>query len=340
MKEFKLSAAEIAQILHHVDATAPSTYVSIVGSMNADHVVEVEAMPKAGETIIGGPMAIHPGGKSANQASSCAHLHMHTHMLGAVGADANADFLLQALSKVGVDISGIEHVDGPTGSTIIVVDRSGENFIVVSSGANGRIDTDFVQRHHSVIAQSKILGLCLEAPRDVVQESARIAHEVGTTVVLNISPMPDDADKTAKQSLADAADIAIMNEHETAQWLSLDSEPTTESDWQAIDAQLAATGLQRVVVTLGAAGAVVLDDDNHAQSASLRIVYVPAFTVKPVDTTGAGDAFMGSMLACLASGNALASSCAVASAVSAYSTLGKGAQSSYGDAAQIIDFLA
>ncbi|MFT8592646.1 MAG: ribokinase [Bifidobacterium sp.] len=331
MKQLKLNKDEIMDELDRIASSSLAAHVSIVGSMNADHVVEVDAMPKPGETIVGGPMAIHAGGKSANQAASCARLQLQTDMIGAVGSDANADFLLHELEKVGVATAHVEHVNGPSGSTIIVVDPHGENFIVVSSGANAKVDAECIHRHAAVIERSDILGLCLEAPLAAVIEAAHVAHAADTTVLLNISPMPEDLNEALRHALADAADIVIMNEHETAQWLRMESEPGLESDWESINDRLHATGLDRVVVTLGSAGAVVLDGPD--------VVHVPACKVKPVDTTGAGDSFMGSVLAGLASGNALASSCTVASAVSAYSTLGRGAQSSYGDAQEIIDFV-
>ncbi|XDS45588.1 ribokinase [Bifidobacterium aquikefiricola] len=317
--------------MDRIASSSSESRVSIVGSMNADHVVEVETMPKPGETIIGGPMSIHAGGKSANQAASCARLQLRADLIGAVGSDANADFLLHELNDAGVGTDNIEHVDLPSGSTIIVVDPHGENFIVVSSGANGKVNADFVRRHSDVIERSDILGLCLEAPLQAVVESSRIAHAAHTTVALNISPMPEGLNPALKHCLADVADIAIMNEHETAQWLGLAHEPNLQSDWDALHDQLRATGLDRVVVTLGAAGSVVLD--------GVQTSHIPAFTVKPVDTTGAGDSFMGAMLASLASGNSLDSACEVASAVSAFSTLGKGAQSSYGNTQQITDFV-
>ncbi|MFT8356199.1 MAG: ribokinase [Bifidobacterium aquikefiri] len=331
MKELKLNKDEITDELDRIASSSSESRVSIVGSMNADNVVEVETMPQPGETIIGGPMAVHAGGKSANQAASCARLQLHTDLIGAVGSDASAEFLLHELDDAGVGIGSIEHVEGPSGSTIIVVDPHGENFIVVSSGANGKVDGGFVHRHSEVIERSDILGLCLEAPLQVVAESSRIAHAAHTRVVLNISPMPEDLNPSLKHCLADIADIAVMNEHETAQWLGLAYEPNLESDWDDLHDQLCATGLGRVVITLGAAGSVILDGS--------QALHIPAFTVQPVDTTGAGDSFMGSMLASLASGNSLDSACEVASAVSAFSTLGKGAQSSYGDTQQITDFV-
>lgn len=302
--------------------------VAVIGSMNADYTVEVAQMPQPGETIKGGPMVILPGGKSANQAASCARLGQDTRMLGAVGSDANANFLTGKLEDAGVDISGIEHVDGPSGSTVIVVDSAGENFIVVSSGSNGEVTPEYAARHAEVIENAAVLGVCLETPLDTVTAAAQVAAKAGTTVVLNISPLPDHV----PAQLIAATDIVMMNEHETSDFLGLDEVLTLESDWAGVHSKLASRGFDRAVITLGAAGSVVLDGDAEP-------VHIPALKVTPVDTTGAGDSFMGSTLAGLASGLSLVESCSTASAVSAYSTLTMGAQSSYGNADQILDFV-
>lgn len=334
MKEQQLKIDDIEDNLTAIAqaaASPTSTHVgrvAVIGSMNADYTVEVAQMPQPGETIKGGPMVILPGGKSANQAASCARLGQETRMLGAVGSDENASFLTGELEDAGVDISGIEHVDGPSGSTVIVVDSEGENFIVVSSGSNGEVTPEYAARHAEVIENAAVLGVCLETPLDTVTAAARIAAKAGTAVVLNVSPLPDHV----PEQLIAATDIVMMNEHETSDFLGLDEVLTLESDWERVHSKLAARGVDRAVITLGAAGSVVLNG-------AAELVHIPAFAVTPVDTTGAGDSFMGSTLAGLASGMSLVESCSTASVVSAYSTLAVGAQSSYGNASQILDFV-
>lgn len=370
MKEATRSVQSVERNLAAISAPAQqgavqAGLVAIIGSMNADYTVEVEQMPQPGETIKGGAMVIHPGGKSANQASSCAHLGQETRMLGAVGSDSNADFLIDQLAGAGVDTTGIERVDGPSGSTIIVVDAAGENFIVVSAGSNGQVTPEYAQRHENTIASAAVLGVCLETPVETVTAAAQIAQKAGTTVVLNISPLPD----RVPSELIAATDIVMMNEHETSDFLGLGVDLTLESDWEAVQRKLAERGFARAVITLGAAGSVVLDGgaggsgggssdsdgsdtpgggsgapsvaDVSGTSGSTPSgpVHIPAYTVKPIDTTGAGDSFMGATLAGLASGLSLVEACSTASAVSAYSTLAKGAQSSYGSSAQILDFV-
>lgn len=347
MKEAPQNAADIERYLaavSHADASekgiqsssaldpqkAPVGKVAVIGSMNADYTVEVEEMPQPGETIKGGPLAVHPGGKSANQAASCARLGQDTRMLGAVGSDTNADFLVDNLAHAGANTDGIERVGGPSGSTVIVVDANGENFVVVSAGSNGEVTPEYARRHADVIRDSAVLGLCLETPMDTVLEAATIAAAAGTTVVLNISPLPEAVPK----DLLEASDIVIMNEHETTDFLGLGKVLSLDSDWTQVHAQMSARGIPRAVITMGGAGSVVLDGSDSEP------VHISAYTVKPVDTTGAGDSFMGATLAGLASGLSLVEACSLASAVSAYSTMGKGAQSSYGNAEDISRFVS
>lgn len=345
MKQARIDGSLIARMLSVIAGTGrDGADVAVVGSMNADYTVEVETMPEPGETILAGPMVIYPGGKSANQASSCARLGQRTHMLGAVGSDSNADMLVGKLSAAGVDVSDIEHVQGPSGSTMIVVDVHGENFVVVSRGSNERVTPEYVRQHRGVIQSAAVLGLCLESPLPTVTEAAMIASPCDTQVVLNISPMPPAENTDELEQLIRYVDIVIMNEHETSQFLGLDTAIGLDDDWDVIRRRLAAKGLDQVIVTLGAAGSMVLrsagvSNDRRVTVEADEVVHIPAFKVTPVDTTGAGDSFMGSVLAGLAHGNTLVDSCLLASVVSAYSTSGKGAQSSYGDAHQVLDFL-
>ena len=127
------STTEILAGLERIRGT-----VSVVGSMNADYTVTAERLPGPGETITGGPLRVLPGGKSGNQAAAAARLGADVRMLGAVGSDANADFLLGRLGEAGVDTTGVRHVPGPSGTTVITVDAAGENTIVYSPGSNAQ----------------------------------------------------------------------------------------------------------------------------------------------------------------------------------------------------------
>ena len=138
--------------------------IVVVGSMNADYTVAAKHLPAPGETVSGGSLKILPGGKGSNQASAAARLGARVCMLGAVGEDDNANFLLRKLDEAGVDTAEILHEEGVSGTTIITVDPEGKNTIVYSPGSNAKVSAGYVQSHQDVIADSKVLGLCLESP--------------------------------------------------------------------------------------------------------------------------------------------------------------------------------
>ena len=168
---------------------APGSVI-VVGSMNADYTVTTKRLPKPGETVNGGAMKVLPGGKGANQASAAARLGVNVQLLGAVGEDSNADFLLSKLDEAGVDTADILHVEGPSGTTVITVSAEGENTIVYSSGSNAKASAGYVQSHRTTIAECAVLGLCLESPIATVIAAAQTAHDAGVTVLLNDSPPP------------------------------------------------------------------------------------------------------------------------------------------------------
>ena len=319
-----MDTAQTLDLLARIDGT-----VSVVGSMNADYTVTTARMPGPGETVTGGPLEVLPGGKSGNQAAAAAKLGATVHMFGAVGSDTNADFLLGKLADAGVDTGGVRRVPGPSGTTVITVDASGENTIVYSPGSNADVSVDYVASQRDLLTASSVLGLCLESPLETVTACARMCHDAGVRVLVNDSPFIPDL----PAELIANADILLVNEHELAQLLGVD-EPE-DDDWDGFDwsdamRRLQGIGFMQAIVTLGGDGSVVLD--AHAQTPVTRIQPVH---VHAVDTTGCGDAFMGTVLAALASGMPLDEAARIASYVSAYAATGRGAQASYGTAEQV-----
>lgn len=309
----------------------------IFGSMNADYTVTTKRLPTGGETVVGGPLTILPGGKSSNQAAAVARLGSGATMLGKLGTDANGDFLETQLVKAGVDMSAVSRCDGPSGATVITVDEHGENTIVISAGANEHVDPAYVDSVSKELTSGSVLGLCLESPMESVTRAAQLAHQAGLTVVLNDSPFQGEL----PQDLIDNVDLLLVNEHEMWQLISQEGDETPalsgegwwqKLDWAEIYGRLKAVGFQRVVVTLGSAGSMVLEDGVAE--------HVEALKVSAVDTTGCGDAFMGAILAGLATGSSLLDSARVASYVSAYAATGRGAQSSYGTLEQVRAYFA
>ncbi|MGK5630108.1 ribokinase, partial [Streptomyces sp. URMC 123] len=187
----------------------PECDLLVVGSANADLVVGVERRPGAGETVLGSDLAVHPGGKGANQAVAAARLGARTALLARVGDDAHGRLLLDAQRAAGVDTSAVLVGGAPTGVALITVDPSGDNSIVVSPGANARLSPEDVRAAEPLLAAARVVSLQMEIPRETVVAAARAAARAGTRVVLNPSPpaeLPDDV-------LA-VCDPLVVNEHE------------------------------------------------------------------------------------------------------------------------------
>ncbi|MGW1600757.1 ribokinase, partial [Streptomyces eurythermus] len=247
----------------------------VVGSANADLVIGVERRPAAGETVLGGDLAVHPGGKGANQAVAAARLQARTALLARVGDDGHGRLLLDSLRAAGVDTVGVLVGGAPTGVALITVDPSGDNSIVVSPGANGRLRPEDVRTATSLFHASKVVSAQLEIPLETVVEVVRNLAS-GSRFVLNPSPP-----RELPAEVLAACDPLIVNEHEARVILGDARVGDDPADWARL---LLAKGPRSVVVTLGARGALVCDGSGTA--------LVPSVKVDAVDTTGAGDEFL------------------------------------------------
>nr|WP_171169142.1 ribokinase [Streptomyces sp. I05A-00742] len=289
--------------------------VLVIGSANADLTVRVDRRPGPGETVLGTDLVESSGGKGANQAAAAARLGARTALLAGVGDDAYGGLLLDAQRAAGVDTGHVRVVAGArTGTAMIVVGPDGDNTIVVSPGANALLSPEDVAAARPVVAASAVVSLQLEIPPATVRAAAALAVDTGTRVVVNPSPVPPELDP----SLLAAADPLVVNEHE-ARLLS----GAGDGDPAAWARALRERGARSVVVTLGAAGALVLD------ATAADPVAVPGIEVRAVDTTGAGDAFTGALAARLARGTTLADAARFAVRVAAASVTKPGAQPSY-----------
>ncbi|WP_327351048.1 ribokinase [Streptomyces sp. NBC_01304] len=289
----------------------------VVGSANADLVVGVERRPAAGETVLGSDLVVHPGGKGANQAVAAARLGARTALLARVGDDGHGALLRQSLESAGVDTSAVLVGGAPTGVALITVDPSGDNSIVVSPGANGRLTPADVRAAAPLFARAQVVSTLLEIPLETVAEVARVLAP-GARLVLNPSPpapLPDEV-------LA-ACDPLIVNEHEAKAILGADFGGEPE-DWAQA---LRALGPRSVVITLGSQGALVADAAGSAR--------VPSVKVDAVDTTGAGDAFTAALAWRLGAGDPLADAAAYAARVGAAAVTKEGAQASYPTAEEV-----
>jgi ribokinase len=284
------------------------TRIAVVGSANMDLVVVVDRAPALGETVAGTSFRTLPGGKGANQALAAARAGGEVRFAGAVGDDAYGAQIRELLAVDGIDVSGLATVAEPTGTAHITVDATGANAIVVVAGANATVRS-LTGVHREVIADAEILLLQLELPLPMVVEAATFARSRCTTTVLTPAPvvsLPDD--------LLDAVDLLVPNEHEAAA-LGVSTSPDRD-----------------VLVTLGAAGVRYL---RHGAPP----LAVPAFPVHTVDTTAAGDTFVGAFAVARAEQPDLERALRWASAAAALSVQRSGASASMPRRAEIDAFL-
>ncbi|MGW5128957.1 ribokinase [Streptomyces sp. NPDC004069] len=290
----------------------------VVGSANADLVIGVERRPAAGETVLGSDLSVHPGGKGANQAAAAARLGARTALLARVGDDDHGRLLLDAQRAAGVDPAGVLVGGAPTGVALITVDPSGDNSIVVSPGANGRLTPEDVRAAGALLRTSRVVSAQLEIPLETVEETARNLAP-GSRFVLNPSPP-----RPLPRELLKACDPLIVNEHEAKVILGGSEAGDAPEDWAR---DLLALGPRSVVITLGGEGALVASVDGVAR--------VPSVKVDAVDTTGAGDAFTAALAWRLGAGASLEEAAAYAARVGALAVTRRGAQESYPTAAEV-----
>jgi ribokinase len=289
--------------------------VTVVGSINMDLVVTAERLPAPGETIAGTDFQRFGGGKGANQALAAARMGASVAMVGKVGQDEAGRSLVGELLRAGVEIGRIGRAEGPTGTAVITVAADGTNTIVVVPAANFALTPEDVADAREVIAGSDVLLLQLEVPIETVVAAASIAREAGVPVFLNPSPV-----RPLPTALLDGLAYLVVNETELAVLTAGAGDP----------APLFAAGVQRIVLTLGERGGQLLEPDAARD--------VAPFRVPSVDTTAAGDAFVGA-LAALQPERGLDAALEVASAAGALATMRMGAQPSLPTLAEVDAFL-
>ncbi|MET9956601.1 ribokinase [Streptomyces sp. NPDC006339] len=283
------------------------TSIVVLGSTNMDLVAYVAKAPTRGETVTGREFRTVPGGKGANQAVAAARAGAEVSMIGAVGADDFGLRLRAALEHSGVDTDLLRTVEGPSGTAHIVVDDEGGNAIVVIPGANGTV-TSLTHGDEALIATADALLLQLELPLSVVVEGARAARERGVRTLLTPAPA-----RALPGELLSVTDVLVPNEHEAAAL-------TGHTDPHAAARALLAD-VPEVVVTLGAAGCLYA-------SRGADPVTVPAPQVRAVDTTAAGDTFVGALAVALTEGRPAPEALAWASAAASLSVRREGASTS------------
>ena len=291
-----------------------SAKVVVIGSLNMDLVTRAPRLPKGGETLIGQSFTTVSGGKGANQAVAAARLGAQVSMIGCVGNDAYGEALRGALLAEQIDCRAVSTVDGSSGVALIVVDDSSQNSIVIVPGANSALTAETIDRFDSVIRAADVLICQLEVPDASVGHALKRGRELGKTVILNPAP----ASRPLPSDWYASIDYLIPNESEASalSGLSVDSLDTA----QAAATRLIALGAGKVIITLGAQGSLFADGQ--------RFEHFPAPAVKAVDTTAAGDTFVGGFAAALAAGNDEAQAIRFGQVAAALSVTRAGAQPS------------
>lgn len=289
--------------------------ILVVGSSNMDFVLQVDAMPRTGETIHTKAFHKIPGGKGANQACACGRLGGDCTFLSAVGRDGLGDVVMSSLRAANVDV-GCVHYDEtvPTGMAIIAVDQDGDNSIMIVPGANVLCGTHYFQKNQNCIGAADIIITQLETPAQDIYDLLEAAKQAGKITVLNPAPAPD----SMPDSVLCGLDYLTPNETELAKMTGRKTDTVQEIGDAA--KTLVAKGVRNVLVTIGPRGALLCNKAGCE-------VY-PTFDTKRVDTTAAGDTFNAGFAVGLAEGKPLRQCITLANAAAALSITRKGAQTS------------
>jgi ribokinase len=302
-------------------AGAPRHDVLVVGSLNADLVIRAPRFPNPGETISGGDLLTIPGGKGANQAVAAARQGVKVAMVGRVGRDHFAPFLIENLNVNHVDTANVLKDDVSSGTAIIVVDENGENSIVVSPGANGRVSPQDVDS----APDARMLLLQFEIPMEAVVHAAKRYKAQGASVVLNPAParpIPDD--------LLAHVDILVPNQTELALLSGVQGKDSSSRERAA--RELLKRGPRAVIVTLGERGALLVTNTQW--------MHISAYQIEAVDTTAAGDAFIGGLASKLLESEDLPAAVKFACACGALAVTQFGAQPSLPTKEEVKKFMA
>ncbi|KQZ87881.1 ribokinase [Pseudomonas sp. Root562] len=288
--------------------------VVVIGSLNMDLVTRAPRLPRGGETLIGESFATVSGGKGANQAVAAARLGAQVSMVGCVGSDAYGKELREALLAEQIDCQAVSTVEGSSGVALIVVDDNSQNTIVIVAGANGALTPALIGCFDAVLQAADVIICQLEVPDVTVGHALKRARELGKVVILNPAPasQPLPTDWYAN------IDYLIPNESEASALSGLAVESRQSAE--AAATRLIEMGAGKVIITLGAEGSLFADGKSCA--------HFPAPAVKAIDTTAAGDTFVGGFAAALAGGQSEAEAIRFGQIAAALSVTRAGAQPS------------
>lgn len=287
--------------------------VLVVGSTNMDLSIQVHRIPQIGETVTGKNFNIAPGGKGENQAVAAARLGCNTTMIGAVGNDLYGETILAFLKEQHVDISGMNKINANTGIAMIMV-CGGDNFIILDKGANAYLTSDIIVGNKKLVEAADVIVLQFEIPMETILYTAKLAKKLNKFVIINPSPVVD-----IPKELYAYTDMLIPNQHEAEAILNIKMDQN-QSESEAIH-QFLKLGVKYPVITLGNRGCIYFDGQEIKRTA--------AYKVKAVDSTGAGDSFIGGICKGICSNVSMSETIAYATKVSAITVTKKGAAPSF-----------
>ena len=296
--------------------------IYVLGSLNVDYVVGVERLAIAGETLSGGNLSVYPGGKGGNQAVAAARLGGNVRMIAQVGSDDQGVFLLNSLQQAGVNTEAVRKVEGASGAALIQVLPDGDNAIVISPGANVLVDRQLVRKQLQDLQAGDFLLCQLEVPLEAVEEACSIAHERSAVSILDPTPA-----RQLPSSLTSKVQILTPNETETAVLLD-------QQEFKGPKAlnKLRSLGSASVAVKMGSLGAWISNNEE--------IYHIPAFPVKAIDTTAAGDTYNAALAVGLSEGMEFRDAAHWAAAAAAISVTRVGAQTSCPSRTEVQKFLS
>ena len=287
---------------------------TIIGSANVDMIMKVKRLPERGETVTDGTFMQTFGGKGANQAVAAARAGGDVRFVACLGRDAFTPAMVENFRSDGLNLDGVRFVDDqPSGSALVMIDEGGMNYLTVAPGSNAALGLEQIAAEWGRIASSGLILLQMEIPVETNRAILKRARETGIPVMLNYAPA-----HSIHPDLLAGLDTLIVNENEAAALSGV--APADQASAERAVRALAAMGVRCVILTLGAAGSLILEDGH--------VTRVPAFPVKAVDTTAAGDTFCGVLGVALLEGRSLPEAVRFATAAAALSVTRFGAQPS------------
>lgn len=287
---------------------------TIIGSANVDMIMKVPRLPERGETVTDGTFMQTFGGKGANQAVAAARLGGDARFVACLGRDVFTPAMVENFRRDGLNLAGVRFVeDRPSGSALVMIDQGGMNYLTVAPGSNAVLSPDQIAGEWTRIEQSGLILLQMEIPVETNREILKRARAAGIPVMLNYAPA-----HSIHPDLLAGLDTLIVNENEASALSGI--EPADDVSAERAVRVLAAMGVRRVILTLGAAGSLIFSDEH--------VTRVPAYPVEAVDTTAAGDTFCGALGVALLEERPLLEAVRFATAAAALSVTRFGAQPS------------